>query len=110
MIAYCGLKCNECLAFIATAENDNKKRQEIAELWSKEYNAQLSAEDINCTGCLSEGDGHFSNCLVCEIRKCAMEKNAKNCAACENYICEKLNLFFNMVPEAKITLDSLHDQ
>ncbi|MFC1887294.1 DUF3795 domain-containing protein [Candidatus Cloacimonadota bacterium] len=107
MIAYCGLKCHECEAFIATQENDNKKRKEIAELWSKEYNTDLSPEDINCTGCLSEGEGLFSNCNICEIRKCAVEKSIINCASCNDYICEKLNRFFSMVPEAKTNLEDL---
>ena len=78
MIAYCGLKCHECEAFLATLKNDNKKRKEIAELWSKEYNADLKPEDINCTGCLSEGEGLFSNCNICEIRKCAVEMKVIN--------------------------------
>jgi uncharacterized protein DUF3795 len=105
MIAYCGLKCHECGAYIATREDDDKKRKEIAELWSKEFNAELTQEDINCTGCLSEGEGLFSNCNICEIRKCAVERGVENCAGCQDYICEKLTRFFAMVPEAKITLD-----
>lgn len=110
MIAYCGLRCDECLAYIATVENDPKKKQEIAEMWSKEYNAQLTADEIHCTGCLSEGEGLFSNCLVCEIRKCAAEKAVQNCTGCHDYICEKLGRFFDVVPEAKYNLERLRDQ
>jgi len=106
MIAFCGLKCHECGAYIATKENDDKKRKEIAELWSKEYNADLTFKDINCSGCLSEGEGLFSNCNICEIRKCAVEKEVVNCAGCEEYICEKLKRFFSMVPEAKNNLEA----
>jgi len=107
MIAYCGLKCHLCDAFIATQENDDAKRKEIAELWSKEYSAELAPEDINCTGCLSEGEGLFSNCNICEIRKCAIEMSVANCASCSEYACEKLKRFFAMVPEAKVNLDAV---
>ena len=108
MLAYCGLNCDECGAFKATLEGNEKLKAEIAELWSREYNAVLKPEDINCTGCLSEGEGLFSNCNICEIRKCGVEKRVLNCAQCSEYICEKLNRFFQMVPEAKTNLDRLH--
>jgi len=107
MIAYCGLKCHECGAYIATQENDDEKRKEIAKLWSEVYKADLTFEDINCSGCLSEGEGLFSNCNICEIRKCAIDKQVANCAGCDEYICDKLERFFEMVPEAKNNLEEL---
>ena len=30
MIAFCGLTCTECPAFIATQKNDNKEREKVA--------------------------------------------------------------------------------
>jgi hypothetical protein len=51
MIAICGIKCNECPAFLATQENDDLKRKEVAEMWSKEFQAAFKPEDINCDGC-----------------------------------------------------------
>lgn len=35
MIAVCGLDCSQCGAFLATKENDDKKRAKVAQEWSK---------------------------------------------------------------------------
>ena len=55
MIAFCGTVCTECPAFLATKQDDDNERGKIAESWSKQYNADIKPEDINCEGCLSEG-------------------------------------------------------
>ena len=73
-IAYCGLVCTECPTFIATKNDDDDKRRETAELWSKKYNVDIKPEHINCEGCLSETPNVFSHCNVCEVRKCGQEK------------------------------------
>ena len=107
MIAFCGLNCTECPAFIATQKDDDKKRERVAKIWSKEFNSEIKPEDINCGGCLVESDLLFSHCKVCEIRKCGREKEVKNCAYCDVYVCEKLTKFFDMAPDAKITLSEI---
>ena len=107
VIAYCGLSCHECGAYIATVNNDDKKRQEVATLWSKEFNTDIKPEDINCVGCLSTSERVFGHCKVCEIRKCGIEKEIINCAYCDDYGCERLTKFFEMVPDAKKTLDGI---
>jgi hypothetical protein len=110
MIAYCGIKCQECGAFIATMNNDDAKRNEVAEEWAKMYNPDIKPEDINCEGCLSEGGVLFSHCNVCGIRKCAGEKAVVNCAHCPDYACDKLIEFLKMVPDAKTTLDEIRSR
>lgn len=107
MIAFCGMNCTECPAFLATQKDDDEGRKKTAELWSKQYNADIRPEDINCEGCLSEGGKIFSHCKVCEIRKCGQEKGLKNCAYCGEYVCERLSNFFKIAPEGKITLDEI---
>ena len=107
MIAFCGLVCNECPAFIATKENDNVRRKETAEEWSKQFNTSIKPEDINCEGCVSNSEVLFSHPRVCEIRKCGQEKGIINCAHCDEYACDRLNEFFKGVPGAKVTLDSI---
>jgi hypothetical protein len=107
MIAFCGLLCSECGAFLATSSDDDEKRAEVAKLWSKEYKTELKPEDINCGGCLSEGENLFNYSKVCEIRQCGKEKGVLNCARCDEYSCEKLEKFFQMVPEAKERLDEI---
>ncbi len=106
IIAYCGLSCSDCPAYIATQEDDNAKRKETAETWSQEFNADIKPEDINCDGCLSN-ERVFRHCNVCEIRKCAREKDVMNCAHCDEYACEKLSEFFEMVPDTKERLDAI---
>lgn len=107
IVAFCGTVCTECPAFIATRNDDDDKRKETAKLWSKQYNADIKLEDINCEGCPSTIGKKFNYCNVCEIRKCGQDKNVKNCAYCSEYVCEKLNKFFEIAPEGKITLDEI---
>ena len=107
MIACCGIGCHECGAFIATKSNDDQKRKEVAAEWSKMYNSDIKPEDIYCDGCISEGEYHFNYCNVCEIRKCARAKDVKNCAYCDDYACEILSKFFQMVPAAEKTLSEI---
>ncbi|MBN2028763.1 DUF3795 domain-containing protein [bacterium] len=109
MIAFCGIACDECPAWIATQADDDDKRAEAAKLWSKEYNTHLQAKDINCEGCQSDGSVLFGHCQVCEIRKCGLEMRVANCAYCHDYACGKLNRFFDMVPDAKKRLDGIRD-
>ncbi len=105
IIAFCGLTCTECPAFIATQKDDDEERKKVAEMWSKEFNEEVKPEDINCDGCLTEEGGRvFNYCKTCEIRKCGQEKEVKNCAYCDDYACEKLTKFFDMAPEAKTAL------
>lgn len=107
MIAFCGLICTECPAFIATQKDDDKEREKVAKVWSKEYKCDMKPEDINCDGCLVESNRLFSHCKVCEIRKCGQEKEVKNCAYCDDYACEILNEVLNDVPKAKIALEEI---
>ena len=107
MIAFCGITCHECGAFLATRDDDDEKRAEVAQLWSKEFKADIKPEDINCESCLSDGENLFSHTKTCEIRKCGKEKGVVNCAHCSDYTCEKLEKFFEMVPDAKKRLDGI---
>ena len=107
IIAFCGITCHECGAFLATRDDNDEKRAEVAQLWSKEFKADLKPEDINCEGCLSDGENLFNHTKTCEIRKCGREKGVVNCAHCSDYTCEKIEKFFEMVPDAKKRLDGI---
>ena len=106
-IGFCGMACNECPAFLATKKDDDGERKKVAETWSKQYNADIKAEDVNCDGCLSEGKRLFFHCNVCEVRTCVQERNLKNCAYCDEYACEKLSPIFEVAPNTKNTLDQI---
>ena len=110
IVAFCGLVCTDCGAFIATQENNDVKRKEVAEAWSKEFGEEVKPETINCDGCLTIDGRHINHCSVCEIRRCGMEKRVENCAYCIDYNCEKLTAFFENSPEAKKTLEEIRRQ
>ena len=106
MISYCGLICSECGAYLATQNDDKQKRKEVAKQWSVQYNTDIKPEDINCGGC-TKNSVHFGHCNVCEIRKCAMQKEVINCAHCDEYACEKLEGLFKMAPDCEKQLDEI---
>jgi hypothetical protein len=107
MIAFCGLGCSECPAYIATQKDDDEERKKVAETWSKQFKVELKPTDINCDGCISDSDRLLGHAKVCEIRKCGLEKKVPNCAHCDEYACDKLTEFFKMAPQAKSTLDEV---
>ncbi len=108
-IATCGLICTECPGYIATQSQDAEAIAKVAEMWSAEYNAQLTAEDCRCDGCHSESGPWMSHCAECGIRACGVEKGVDTCAECDDYACEKLTEFFGFVPDAKATLEGLRE-
>ncbi len=106
MIAFCGLICSDCPAFIATQKNDDEQRRKVAELWSMEEHP-LKAKDINCDGCLTAKGRLIWFSKACDVRRCGFEKNVKNCAYCSEYPCVKLDKPHSQAPEAKATLDEI---
>jgi hypothetical protein len=46
IVAYCGLDCHECGAFLATKENDDQKRAEVDQEWSRLFKVEVKPEDI----------------------------------------------------------------
>jgi len=109
LIAFCGLNCTNCLAFIATKEDNNLKRQETAKAWSTpEYN--MTTEDINCDGCTNKKGRLISFVKDCDIRNCGIKRKVENCAYCTDYPCEKLSKAHERSPEAKNALDDIRRQ
>jgi len=107
LIAACGLDCAKCDAYIATQANDEAALEQVAAKWRVEYNApDISATNILCDGCMA-GGRTIGHCAECKIRLCALDRGLVNCAACPDYACEQLTAFFQMVPQAKTTLEGL---
>jgi len=106
MIAYCGLTCSECPAYLATQANTVEKLKDIALSWSTKYATKLRPDDVWCDGCPADGR-KFSHCDDCRIRRCARDRALVTCAACDEYACETLTELFELVPQAKVTLDAL---
>ena len=104
LIAYCGLDCAACDAYIATQNNDQALREKTAAEWTKMFNFNFTPEMINCTSCTGDGV-KVGHCSQCEMRKCAVEMNVKNCGACGEFAsCKTINDFLAQVPAAKENL------
>lgn len=104
-LAYCGLDCSKCEAYIATKSNDDNKREIVAANWSKMYGVEINPNEINCHGCHS--DVLFSHCRVCKIRKCGLENKISTCGSCPEYSCEKLKEIHDYDESAKKRLDDI---
>ena len=108
MIAFCGLVCTECPAFIATQKDDDEARKKVAESWSSEQ-YPLKAEDINCNGCLTTEGRLIKFCEHCEVRFCGFDKSVKNCAHCDEFPCKALQKIWAITesPDAKARLEEI---
>lgn len=108
IIAYCGLVCSDCPAYVATQANDLAALEKIAKQWREEYNASgITVESVTCDSCLESEGRHCSHCFECEIRACGMTRGVVNCAYCADYGCDKLEKFFGIAPPARATLDEV---
>ena len=81
-IAYCGLDCEKCEARLATINNDNDMRAEVAKKWSTLNGVEITPEMINCTGCRIDGVKTPFCDSLCSIRQCGLSKGYETCADC----------------------------
>ena len=110
IIAYCGIECSKCPAYLATQNNDENALAKTAAEWSKKFGQEIKPEDIICDGCIGETGRKASYCSICEIRVCNIKRGLDNCASCKDYVCEKLKKHFEMAPQAKKNLEEIRSQ
>lgn len=90
-IAYCGLDCEKCDAYLATKNNDQALRERTARLWAELNNAPILPEHINCEGCRADGVKTVYCESHCAVRRCAVGKGVATCGDCsEVKTCEKI--------------------
>ena len=82
LIAYCGIDCEKCDAYIATKNNDQALREKTAKLWAELNNAPILPEHINCEGCRVDGKKTIYCDSLCAIRQCALKKGVTTCGIC----------------------------
>jgi hypothetical protein len=105
IIAFCGLVCTECPAYVATQAGDQKKLSQLALEWGSGGQV-LSAEDCLCSGC--KGRGLLASFVgQCKIRRCARDRGVETCGHCPDYPCGLLEETFRRSPEAKAVLDEI---
>ncbi len=98
LTAYCGLACSECPAYIAHRTDDQALRAKTATEWGSEE-FPVSADDVNCDGCLTADGVRWTWCQQCTVRTCASERGAVTCAVCPDYGCDVLEAFLEMAGE-----------
>jgi hypothetical protein len=106
-IAFCGLDCAKCDAFVAARDNDDALRARIAERWSGLTGRAFSPLDVDCGSCSSSGP-HPPYLHECPIRACAGERRFATCAACEHCPCADLEAVHRRSPSAAENLERLH--
>jgi len=111
-VSYCGLVCRSCPIYLATREQDPKKkcqmRAEIARKINDLYKEDLKADDVtDCDGCKAESGRLFSPSKKCQIRSCAGKKGIENCAHCSQYACARLEKLFATDAGARERLDAI---
>jgi hypothetical protein len=110
IISICGLECTACPAYIAKQTDDNALREKTAKEWSEAFKTELKPEDINCDSCIAVDGAHIGYCNVCEIRQCGLAKKVVNCAYCDEYVCDKLEKWFENVPDAQKRLNDIREK
>ena len=103
IIAYCGLDCSECPAYIATQEQNTEKLKSLALEW---YQVEDNATFCLCDGCNLEGRKN-AHCSDCVVRACAISHEVANCAHCPEYGCGTLVGFFQQIPIAQESLERI---
>ena len=84
MIAYCGLDCEKCDAYLATINDDQALREKTAKQWAELNHAPILPEHINCLGCRTDGVKTVFCDSLCEIRQCVLKKGVTTCGDCPN--------------------------
>lgn len=100
-IAYCGLDCEKCDAYLATLHNDKALREKTAKRWSELNRVPIRPEDIRCQGCRADGVKTVFCDKLCEIRQCALKKGVNTCGDCtELDSCPKVGKIISHNPAA----------
>ncbi len=108
-IAYCGLDCEKCDAYIATVNDDQALREKTAKLWAEMNNAPILPEHINCLGCRTDGIKTYYCESLCEIRQCAMKKGVETCGDCSEMVsCQIVGKVISSCPEARANLKRIN--
>jgi len=119
IIAYCGLSCGDCPAYLATRAEDADMLDRVLVRWREAFDApHLTVADILCDGCLPRDGRLCGYCRHCRIRPCAIGRGIANCGHCDRYACEHLERllsicdqqdgFFGYARGARATLEAIH--
>ena len=106
MIAYCGLDCEKCDAYLATINNDQALRAKTAKLWAELNNAPILPEHINCEGCRVDGMKTVYCDNLCNSRQCALKIGVTTCGNCPDLAkCQIVGVITSNNPDALKNLE-----
>ena len=101
-IAYCGLDCEKCDAYVATKNDDQALREKTAKIWSEWNKVTILPEHIRCEGCRTDGVKFVYCDALCPVRQCAIRKNVGTCGDCvELDSCPTVGKVFESAPDAR---------
>ena len=86
LIAFCGLDCAKCEAYLATQANDQAAQERVLAKWRQEFNApNMTLADVTCDGCLSLQwpTGRLLRSVPDPRVRCRAQ--GANCAYCADY-------------------------
>lgn len=88
VLTRCGYRCDLCLAYRSNVEK-NDKRQILSDGWHTYFGFRIPPQEISCDGCVSCENPKLID-DSCPVRSCVMAQGIKNCAHCDDYVCDKL--------------------
>ena len=106
LIAYCGLNCDKCEAYIATQAGDEDAKAKIAEKWRIDYNSpEITAANATCDG-MRHGRWPSGRIWPPMSRPGGCAKSLLTCAHCDAYgSCQTLAGFLGFAPSLKDGLE-----
>ncbi|MFX0006191.1 MAG: DUF3795 domain-containing protein [Promethearchaeota archaeon] len=91
LLAPCGLYCGVCAIHIADRDSNLKFKNILVDVYKP---VSKTADDIKCTGCMSENqEGIFGYCKSCPIRDCILKKGFYSCSQCDDFPCKYIDRF-----------------
>ena len=100
-IAYCGLNCEKCDAYLATINDDQVLRERTAAKWSELNHITILPEHINCEGCRADGVKTVYCNSLCAIRQCALKRGVTTCGDCQELeTCKTVGMVISNSPDA----------
>ena len=107
LLGPCGFYCGVCAVYIAHRDNNLKFKKALTVV----YPGMTKVEDIQCTGCLSDGI-QFELCKGCAYKKCLEKKGLQGCRFCDEFPCKQIKnnpipLFVKVVQRANPEWKSL---
>ena len=108
IIAFCGIDCAACQAYIGTQNDDEELLKKTAEEWST-ADELLTPEDVICYSCTQTEKRLFVWSVHCKMKDCCREKDIPNCAYCDEYACDDLKKLWDVVESQspRTTLDDV---